>query len=250
MLEKIDVSKTISKDEYKNRLPGLRRRLFNLQRACWDNAIGIVVVFEGWSASGKGAAIKKLTERLEPRAFEIHAVQEPRTHEIPLPWLYRFWIRLPSYGRLAILDHGWHRVVTHGYVDGSLSEARRIRMFEDINSFERGLNDDRYEVVKFFMHITRDEQERRFEQLQSDDATKWRVDAKDWKQNRSYDAHLNAAEELLARTETEWAPWTIVEAHQPRWARIKVFETLIERLEEELPGHEDVELPGTDPAGC
>ena len=249
MLEKIDCSKTVSKNEYRERMPGLQRRLFDLQRACWDGAIGIVVVFEGWSASGKGAVIKKLTERLEPRAFEIHAVHEPRTHEIPLPWLYRFWVRLPSYGRLAVLDHGWHHVVAHGYVDGSMSEARRMRMFEDINSFERGLKDDRYEVVKFFMHITRDEQERRLEELQSDEATKWRVDAKDWEQNRSYEAHLAAAEELLARTETEWAPWTIVEAHQLRWARLKVVETLIERIEEELPGREGVDVPGAGPDG-
>lgn len=236
MLEKIDTQRALVKDEYHERMPPLQRRLFELQRACWKAGIGVVVVFEGWSLSGKGAIIKKLTERLEPRAYEIHAMFAPRTHELPLPWLYRFWRRLPAYGHMAVFDHAWHQVVVDGYVHGSLSDAGRIRRFEDINGFERALSDDRYIVAKFFMQITEEEQARRIEELGADEATRWRIADRDWEEHRSYSAHLVAFEEVLARTDGEWAPWTILEAHDQRWARVKLLETLIARLEDELVG--------------
>jgi polyphosphate kinase 2 (PPK2 family) len=241
MLEKIDTHRTIAKDEYRKQMPRLQGRLFELQRACWEAGIAVVVVLEGWGTSGKGAIIKKLTERLEPRAFEIHAMFAPRTHELPLPWLYRFWKRLPAYGRMAVFDHGWHQVVGDGYVDGSLSDADRVRRFEDINAFERALADDRYVVIKFFLHITEEEQARRIEKLESDEDTEWRIGDRDREEHRSYGAHLVAFEEILARTETEWAPWTILAAHDQRWARVQLFETLIARFEGELVGR------GADP---
>jgi polyphosphate kinase 2 (PPK2 family) len=236
MLEKIDTQRTIAKGEYRKQVPRLQRRLFELQRACWEAGIGVVVVFEGWGVSGKGAIIKKLTERLEPRAFEIHAMFAPRTHELPLPWLYRFWGRLPAYGRMAVFDHAWHQVVVDGYVHGSLSDADRVRRFEDINGFERALADEGYVVVKLFLHITEEEQARRIEKLEADEGTKWRIGDSDREEHRSYGAHLVAFEEVLARTEAEWAPWTILAAHNQRWARVKLFETLIARLEDELVG--------------
>lgn len=236
MLEKIDTQRTIAKGEYRKQMPRLQGRLFELQRACWEAGIGVVVVFEGWGVSGKGGIIKKLTERLEPRAFEIHAMFAPRTHELPLPWLYRFWRRLPAYGSMAVFDHGWHQVVVDGCVDGSLSDADRIRRFEDINAFERALADDRYVVIKYFLHISEEEQARRIEELGADEGTKWRIGDRDRQEHRSYAAHLVAFEEVLARTEAEWAPWTILAAHDQRRARVKLFETLIARLEGELVG--------------
>lgn len=234
MLENIDCSKTLSKDEYRKHVPELQARMFELQRRCADTNLGVVVVVEGWSASNKGAAIKKLTERLEPRAFEIYSVREPRTYLKPLPWLYRFWLRVPNYGRLAIFHHSWHRRMELGYAGGALSDNDRRRYFEDINTFERVLTDDRYTMVKFFMHLSREQQAERLEKLQSNEATSWRVTEHDREQNRNYDAHCAAADEVLSRTETEWAPWTIVEAHDLRWARVKIFETLINQLEHEL----------------
>lgn len=234
MLEKIGTQRSIAKDEYRKQMPRLQGRLFELQRACWEAGIGVVVVFEGWGVSGKGALIKKLTERLEPRAFEIHAMFAPRTHELPLPWLYRFWGRLPAYGRMAVFDHAWHQVVVDLYAHGSLSDADRIRRFEDINGFERALADDGYVVVKLFLHITEEEQARRIAELEADEGTRWRIGDRDREEHRSYGAHLVAFEEVLARTEAEWAPWTILAAHDHRWARVKLFETLIARLEDEL----------------
>jgi len=238
MLDKIDTSLMLTKEEYHARLPDLQVRLFELQRRCWETGLGAVIAFEGWAAAGKGRAISKLTDRLEPRAFEIHSIHARRTHEKPLPWLYRYWAALPSYGRMAIFDHSWNRrVLVHG-LDGSLTGAQYERAFEDIKFFEGALASDRYAVIKFFMHIDRDEQKHRLDKLADDEATSWRVRESDWEQNDRYDEYLTVIEQLLARTETEWAPWTIVEAHDSRWARLKVIETVIERLDEELQQHE------------
>ncbi len=241
MLEKINTDRRLERDEYHERIPGLQIRMFELQRICSNAGIGVILVFEGWAVSGKGAVIKKLTERLEPRAYEIHAVLEPRTHELPLPWLYRFWKRLPTYGHMGVFDHGWHQVVVNGHVSGDFSEADRIRFFEHTNSFERALADDRYVVAKLFTQISEEEQSRRLEELAADESTAWRIEDRHWEEHRNHEAYLTAFEEVLARTETEWAPWTIIEAHDRRWARVKLFETLITRLEEELVRH------GVDP---
>lgn len=234
MLDKINLKLKLTKEEYHDRLRDLQVQLFDSQRRCWEANLGVVIAFEGWELAGKGAVIKKLTERMEPRAYEIHVVRGRRTHEKPLPWLYRFWAALPSYGRFAIFDRSWNRrILVHG-IDGSLTDSQYQRAFDDIKFFEGALATDRYAVIKFFMHIDREEQLRRLEKYSEDETESWRLQPHDWEQNERFDEHLAVAEEMLARTETEWAPWTIVEATDIRWARIKVIETVIDRLEEAL----------------
>ena len=239
MLEKIDLSLTLPKDEYAARMAHLQPRLFDLQRRCWEANLGVVIAFEGWQGAGKGKVIRKLTSKLEPRAFEIHAIRGRRTHEKPLPWLYRFWVALPNYGRFAIFDRSWNRrILVHG-LDGSLTEPQFERAFDDIKFFEGALATDRYVVVKFFLHIDRDEQHRRLTKLADDETSSWRVHDTHWEQNDGYDEHLALAEEVFARTETEWAPWTIVAANDLRWARAHVIETVVERLDDALSRFEE-----------
>ncbi|MGD8329653.1 MAG: hypothetical protein PVJ49_09450, partial [Acidobacteriota bacterium] len=233
-------------DEYKAEIDGLRARLFSLQRRCWSVGLGALIVLEGWHAAGKGKIINTLTSRLEPRAFEIHSIRDRRTHEKPLPWLYRFWLAIPAYGRIAIFDRSWNRrVLVHG-LDGTLDDVDVEQAFDDINDFERALYDDRYTVIKFFLHIDRQCQRDRFEKLASDEATSWRVDD-DWEQNERYDEHLAVIEELLARTETEWAPWHVVAAYDIRRARVQVIDTVVQRLAGALAHHgfEDEDGAGT-----
>lgn len=238
MLEKIPTDKKLAKAEYRARMPELQERLFQLQRRCWESGLGVLVVVEGWSASGKGKAIKKLTERLEPRAVEIHAIRAPRTHEVPLPWMYRFWVRLPSYGKFGIFVHSWYRRVLLERLTEGVSKAEVSRAFEDINDFERALSDDRYAIIKLFLHIDKRGQKKRLKKIEADPSSSWRVTSRDWAQHRAYDDYTLATEKMLAATETEWAPWTIVESNNGRFARIKVFETLINRLEHELAHRE------------
>jgi polyphosphate kinase 2 (PPK2 family) len=234
MLEKIDLTKKLPKAEYKAKMPFLRERLYDLQKACWDANVPSVIVFEGWDAAGKGTSINLLTQRLDPRGFKLYAIQAPRTFETHLPWLWRFWLKLPNYGEMAIFDRSWYGRVLVERVEGLTPEAQWRKGYRDIVDFEHTIADDGYAVIKFFLHISKQEQKRRFKMLEEDPLEAWHVQPEDWEHHRKYDQYVVAIEEMLERTDTEWGPWTIVEATDRRWARVKIFETIIGRLEEAL----------------
>ena len=234
MLEKINLTRKLSKREYKARLPYLREWLYDLQKACWSASVPSVILFEGWDAAGKGTSVKALTRRLEPRGFKLYPIQAPRTYETHVPWLWRFWLKLPNYGEIAIFDRSWYGRVLVERVEGLTPEKQWRKAYRDIANFERTIADDDYVIVKFWLHISREEQKRRFKSLEKDPLTAWHVQPEDWEHHRKYDEYFLAIEEMLERTETEWGPWTIVEATDRRWARVKIFETIISRLEEAL----------------
>jgi len=231
MLEKVDLSKKLPKKAYKARMPQLRDRLYDLQKACWDADIPSVILFEGWDAAGKGTSINKLTQRLDPRGFKLHAIQAPRTYETHMPWLWRFWLKLPNYGEMAIFDRSWYGRVLVERVEDLTPEEEWRKAYQDIVDFERTIADDGYVIVKFFLHISKKEQKKRFKKLEKDPLESWHVQPEDWEHHRNYDQYVLAIEEMLERTETEWGPWTIVEATDRRWARVKIFETIIHRIE-------------------
>ncbi len=234
MLEKLDLGLALTKEEYQKRMPPLQRRLHRLQRECAEVQLASAVIFEGWDAAGKGTSIRKLTQRLEPRAFKLHSITPPRTFEKHLPWLWRFWAKIPNWGEMAIFDRSWYGRVLVERVEKLTSEPEWRRAYADINSFERALAEDRYVLVKFFLHIDKKTQKKRFKKLESDPLTRWQVQEEDWRHHRTYGEYLIAIEEMLERTETEWAPWTVVEARDRRWMRVKIFEALAARLEEAL----------------
>ena len=230
MLEKVDLTRAISKEEYKSRLPALQASLYDLQLATSEAGLPSVIVFEGWDAAGKGTCINVLTSKLEPRAFKLHVIQEPRTHELHMPWIYRFWQRIPNYGHMAIFDRSWYRRVLDERVEKITPKAEWQKAYRDITDFERTLADDGYAIVKLFFHISNKEQKKRFRKLESDPLTRWQVQAADWKRHEQYGKYLVAVEEMLERTESEWGPWTIVEATDRYWTRVAVFETIIRSL--------------------
>ena len=242
MLEKIDLEKTLAKAEYKRRMPWLQERLLDLQTACWKGAVPSIILFEGWDAAGKGTTINVLTQRLEPRGFRLHAVQAPRTYETHLPWLWRFWQKLPNYGEMAIFDRSWYGRLLVERVEKLTPKAEWRLAFQDIVDLERALADDGCVLFKFFLHIGKKEQKRRFKALESDPMTAWHVQPEDWVHHRRYDEYFLAAEEMFARTETESAPWTIVEATDWRWSRVRVFDAIIRGLEDAL-GRRGLQLP-------
>ncbi len=242
MLEKIDLTRKLSKEEYKAQLPRLQRRLYDLEKSCWDAKIPTIIVFEGWDAAGKGTSINLLTSRLDPRGFQLYPIREARTFEKQLPWLWRFWLKIPNYGEMAIFDRSWYGRVLVERVEG-LTPVREWRKgYRDIVDFERTLADDGCVIIKFFLHIGKKEQKRRFKKLEKDPLKSWHVQPEDWEHHRKYKEYLVATEEMLERTDTEWGPWTIVEATDRRWARIKIFQTIIQRLEEALTAR-GFELP-------
>lgn len=234
MLEKLNLERKLSGDEFKKMLPGLQRRLYELEKACWDNGVPSIVIFEGWDAAGKGGAISLLTGRLDPRGFKLYSIELPRTTEQHRPWLYRYWLKVPNRGEMVIFDHSWYTRVLRKRVDQLIPEKQWRAAYQDIVDFERMLADDGAVIIKFFLHISKKEQKKRFEKMAEDPLESWRLNKDAWRQHHQYKQYLEATEEMLERTESEFAPWTIVEATSRGYARKKIFDTVIAALEKRL----------------
>ena len=232
MLEKIDLTRKLSKAEYKEIVPDLRSRLYQLQKASWDAGIPVIILFEGWDAGGKGSSIQFLTSRLDPRGFVLYPIREARTFEKKHPWLWRFWLKIPGRGEWAIFDRSWYGRVLVERMKGMVTEQEYRRAYRDILDFEHTLADDGYLIIKFFLHISKKEQKKRFKSLTADPLTAWKVEKEDWRNHKRYDEWLTVYEEMFERTETEWGPWTIVEATDRRYSRFKILDTIASRLEE------------------
>ena len=234
MLEKIDLSKKLNKTEYRPIITDLEIRLAELQRKSWELQIPIIVVFAGWGASGKGTLINRLMLALDPRGFTVYSIKAPNEEESFRPFLWRFWIKTPERGRITIFDRSWYRRVTVERVDKIVSEKNCQLAYNEINAFERQLVDDGVVIVKFFLHISKKEQKKRFDLLFKSPSTSWRVTRDDWKNHDQYHDFVVATEEMIDKTDTDLAPWTIVEAHDRRFATVKVFRTVIDAVERRI----------------
>ncbi len=234
MLENVNLKLKLSRAEYKRALPLLQNRLYDLEKACWDNRIPSLVVFEGWDAAGKGGCISTLTQRLDPRGFKLYSIHDPRTFEQNNPWLWRFWLKVPNRGEMVLFDHSWYHRLLDERVNRTVPVKSWRQAFKDITEFERMLADDGTVILKFWFQISAKEQAKRFRAIEKDPLEKWRVTAQDWQRHTLYDKFTEAAEEMLELTEGEFAPWTIVEAASRWHARVKVFQTIIRALEEAL----------------
>jgi len=234
MLDLLDLDKQISKEAYDTAFPPLETRMGAAQRAVRAAGVPVLVVFEGWHAAGKGTIINRLALALDPRGFTVHTVVEPTAAERAYPWMWRFWNALPEAGRLAIFDLSWYGRVLAERIEGGLSRRRGQEAYEEIRQFERQLADSGVVIVKFWLHIGGKEQKQRLKKLASDPATAWRVGKPERRQQKHYDRWLAAAEEMLARTNAPFAPWTVVEATDGRYARVMVFETVLAAVEGEL----------------
>jgi polyphosphate kinase 2 (PPK2 family) len=234
VLENINLDRDLSRKEYKKILPALQRRLYDLEKTCWDNGVPTIVLFEGWDASGKGSTISTLTQRLDPRGFKLYPITPPRTYEQQRPWLWRFWLKVPNRGEMVIFDSSWYGQVIEGRVAQATPTKAVRAAYLDIAEFERMLADDGTVILKFLLHISRKEQRKRFKAIEADPLEAWRITEADWARYKKYDEYLAAMEEMLELTESEFAPWTIVEATSKWYARRKVFQTIIAAMEERL----------------
>lgn len=234
MLEKIDLNTRLGKSDYKQIMPELRERLYFAQKASWDAGIPVVILFEGWDAAGKGTSIQTLTEPLDPRGFKLYPIRAARTYEKKRPWLWRFWAKLPARGEWAIFDRSWYGRVLVERVEELIPENEWRLGYRDILDFERTIADDGHLIVKYFLHISKQEQKRRFEKLVKDPLNAWHVTPEDWEHHRRYDDWYIAYEEMLERTDSEWGTWTIVEATDRRHTQVKIFKTMINALEQRL----------------
>ncbi len=234
MLEQIDLDKAVPKAEYKRRQSELQVRLYDLEHAVFTTGIPVAIVFEGWATAGKGSTINVLAERLDPRGFRVMPISPPRTAETRYPWLWRFWLKIPAKGQMVVYDTSWYRRVLIDRINKNVSKTEWQNAYQDIVDFEEQLSADGAVILKFWLHISKKEQAQRMKKLLKSDLTSWQVTDEDAAQHKAYGKYLVAVEEMLARTDSPFAPWTIVEATDRYYTRLKVFETVIRALEVKL----------------
>lgn len=234
MLETIDLQKKVDKPTYKARMADLSERLYFVQQRAWEAGVPVIILFEGWDAAGKGTTIHELTDPIDPRGYKIYPIRASRTYEKKRPWLWRFWNKIPARGEWAIFDRSWYGRVLVERMLKLVPEKDVERYYRDIVDFERTLADDGVLVLKFFLHISKKEQGKRFKKLQKDRLEAWRVTDEDLRNHKRYKKWLRFYEEMLASTNTEWGEWTVVEATDRRNTYIRVYETVVEALEERL----------------
>jgi len=249
MLEMVDLARSIDRASYEKAFREVRDRLQRLQRDLYEARRPLVIVLEGWDAAGKGDAIEKLVGRLDPRGYKVHAIHEPTPEEAMRPFLWRFWTRLPGRGEIAIFDRSWYHRVLVDRVEGDAARWAWQQAYSEINAFERMLSDDGALVVKFWLHISAEEQKRRFKKLERSKFDRWRVTKKDWKAHGRYRDYLEAAEEMLERTSTPMAPWVVVEATDKHYRRLKVFEELARLMEDALDARKRAQVGPAHPPG-
>lgn len=234
MLEKLDLTKSMGKSEYKEKMVELENRIGRLQRECRSLGIPVMIAFEGYGASGKGLQIGELIQALDPRGFEVYAVKNETEEERMHPFMWRFWTKLPEKGRIAIYDSSWYRKVLVDRFDKKTKKRDLDRAYHSICSFEEQLTADGMVIIKIFLAIDQAEQKRRFEQLSASPETAWRVSKGDWKRNQKFEKYQAMNEEMLNRTDTQYAPWHIVEATDRRYATARIYAIVAERLEEQV----------------
>ncbi len=234
MLETIDLSRSLDKASYKECFPALKASLALLQRRAFESGMTTIVVFEGLDAAGKGDTIGQLVNELDPRGFRVHVTSPPTEEERLHPFLWRHWLRLPAAGGIGVFDRSWYQRVLGERVSGDLKPREWQQAYQEINQFEQQLAEDGHVIIKLFLHISKKEQRARFKQMARSDVEAWRVDEEGLDQNRRYDEYIEVAEEMLERTGTSHAPWTVIEATDRRYRRVKTFQTVIQALDEGL----------------
>ncbi len=234
MLEKMDLTKSLSKEEYKKKLPVLEAKLGKLQRECKELKIPVMIAFEGYGAAGKGVQIGKLIQALDPRGFEVHAVKKESEEEKLHPFLWRFWTKMPAAGRIAIYDSSWYRKVLIDRFEGKTKEEEIPAALRSICSFEEQLTDGGMALIKIFLAIDKKEQKKRFQKLLKSKETAWRVSKGDIRRNEKFEKYEAMNEEMLTRTDTDYAPWDVVEAVDLKFATAKIYSIVVHRLEEKV----------------
>jgi polyphosphate kinase 2 (PPK2 family) len=242
-LDDLDLSLSLSREEEAARLEVATQRLVALRLTLGglvgERGIGppVCVVFEGWDASGKGGAIKRLVGGLDPRHVRVVQYAAPTHDEKRHHWLWRFWPALPGWGGMAVLDRSWYGRVLVERVEKFATPEQWQRAYDEINEFERMLAREGMILVKFFLHISSREQLKRFEKRERDPLKSWKLTDEDWRNRKKRRQYVKATDEMFERTDTEWAPWTLVEADSKRYARVKVIESACDAIEAGMRRH-------------
>ena len=233
-LADIALDKKISDEKYDSELKELQSKLADLHNRIYRAKIPVVVAYEGWDAAGKGGNIKRLTAALDPRGFEVHPIASPEPHEKNRHYLWRFWTRLPKDGHIAIFDRTWYGRVMVERLEGFCSENDWQRAYNEINEFEKELDDWGAVIVKFWVQIDKDTQLARFTDRQNTPEKQWKITDEDWRNREKWDLYETAVNEMIQKTSTEYAPWHILESNDKHYARIKALKTVTDEIEKKL----------------
>lgn len=234
ILDCVDLTTTVDKASYDKQLEDLQGRLALLTRRPGFKKRSLVLAFEGWDAAGKGGAIRRVTNALDPRTYDIIAVAAPTDEERHQPYLWRFWRRLPGHGRVTVFDRTWYGRVMVERVEGYCSQSDWLRAYSEINDFEEQLVKAGAIVCKFYLHISPEEQLRRFEERQALDFKRFKITEEDWRNREKWPQYVQAVCDMVDRTSTEIAPWTLVAAESKYVGRLQVLQTICDRLQEAL----------------
>lgn len=234
VLQGVDLSLDIEPQEYKDRKKVLQKKLGILHNEMYLKRVPVILAFEGWDAGGKGGAIKRITQSIDPRGYEVVPVASPNDIEKAHHYLWRFWERFPKDGHMAIFDRTWYGRVLVERIEGFATEQEWRRAYAEINNMEANLVSAGAVVLKFWMHIDKDEQAERFRQRQETPEKQWKITDEDWRNRDKWDEYEKAVDEMIVRTSTKDAPWHIIEANSKLYARIKVMEIVVEALEKAL----------------
>ena len=230
-LAEVDLSPTISDEEYKSELKKLQKRLSELHNIIYRKKIPVIICYEGWDAAGKGGNIRRVAYPLDPRGFDVHPIASPLPHELNRQYLWRFWTRLPRTGHICIFDRTWYGRVMVERLEGFCTEKDWKRAYNEINEFERQLTDWGAVLLKFWIHIDPETQLARFTERQNTPEKQWKITEEDWRNREKWPQYEEAVDEMLQKTSTENAPWFIIESNDKHYARIKALKIIVKALE-------------------
>ena len=234
MFEKYDLTKTINDKTFEESLPPLKERLSVLQRTLRDLKIPTIIVIEGWNAAGITMSTREIIESLDPRGFTLHATDKATDEERARPFMWRFWVKTPSKGRIALFARSWY---SRALAEKLSSIGWKKSLKDEINSitvFERQLSDSGAIILKFFLHISKDEQKLRLLERERNPLTAWLVTPSIWDFHHSYDTYLPIIDEFIEKTDTDYAPWYIIEATDRKYTIFKVYSYLVKTLEKRV----------------
>ena len=231
-IEDLDLDLTIDKKEYKKELEKLQYEMLNIQQFLYKNNIGLIIAFEGMDAAGKGGAIKRLTQTLDPRGIQVHPISAPQAHELRYHYLHRFWRKLPQHGQIGIFDRSWYGRVLVESIEGFARKNEWERAYDEINAFEKNLTDEKYIIMKFWIHVDKDEQLIRFEERQKNPMKAWKLTEEDWRNREKFDEYVECANEMFEKTDSLNAPWILISGNNKHYARIKVLRETISHVKQ------------------
>lgn len=234
MFEKLDLTKAIDDESFGKTIGPLKERLGILQRTLRDLNIPVIIVIEGWNAAGITMSTAEIIQSLDPRGFNLHAIDNPSDEERARPFMWRFWVRTPSNGRIAIFARSWYsRALAEKLSSIGWKKSMKDKI-NSINNFERQLADGGAVVTKFFLHISKEEQKMRLLERERNPLTAWLVTPRIWDFHRHYDAYLPIIDEFIVNTDTPSAPWHVIESTDRKYAILKIYSSLVKTLEKRV----------------